>query len=355
MIAADRLMREAVDKEVFPGGVLLVSKEDKIVFFEAYGYADIVSEKKMRHDTIFDLASLTKILATTVLLMKLIADGRLTIETKLKDILPAFGNDDKGDITICQLLTHTAGLRNWRPYYLPLSLHPIEKRKSLLREFLVREIQSYIPESKMIYSDLGFMILEWVIWQVSGRKLDEFVSDEIYRYLGLEHLFFTDTSPKTGNFAATERCSLRECVLRGVVHDENAYMLGGVSGHAGLFGNAADSHRLMSELLNTYYGHSSRGIFCRDTVSLFFQRRENSERALGFDCPSGKDASCGTLFSNRSIGHTGFTGTSLWCDIERWITVVLLTNRIHPSRKNMKIKSFRPILHDAAMRGLHVG
>ncbi|NJL59587.1 MAG: beta-lactamase family protein [Desulfobacteraceae bacterium] len=172
MKQADRLMREAVDKEVFPGGVLLVSKEDKIVFFEAYGYADIFSEKKMRGDTIFDLASLTKILAVTVSLMKLVADEKLTIETKLKNILPDFGDDDKGDITICQLLTHTSGLRDWRPYYLPLSLHPIEKRKSLLREFLVREIQTYIPETKMIYSDFGFMILEWVIGQISGRTLD---------------------------------------------------------------------------------------------------------------------------------------------------------------------------------------
>lgn len=355
MIAADRLMREAVDKEVFPGGVLLVSKEDKIVFFEAYGYADIFSGKKMRGDTIFDLASLTKILATTVSLMKLVADEKLTIETKLKNILPDFGDDDKGDITICQLLTHTSGLRDWRPYYLPMSLHPIEKRKCLLREFLVRESQTYIPETKMIYSDLGFMILQWVIEQVSSIKLDTFVSDEIYNPLGLEHLFFTDTSAKSGNFAATERCSLRECVLRGVVHDENAYMLGGVSGHAGLFGNAEDIYRLMSEMLNAYYGHSSHGIFCRDTLFLFFQRRKASGRASGFDCPSGKDASCGTLFSAHSIGHTGFTGTSIWSDIDRFVTVILLTNRVHPSRKNMKIKSFRAVLHDAVIRGLNVG
>ncbi len=351
MTGADRLMREAVDKEVFPGGVLLVSQENQIVFFEAYGYANIFTEQKMTRDTMFDLASLTKILATTVSLMKLVADEKLTIETKLKSILPDFGDDDKGDITIFQLMTHTAGLRDWRPYYLPMSLHPIEKRKSLLREFLVRESQTYIPETKMIYSDLGFMILEWVIEQISSRTLDTFVSEEIYRPLGLEHLFFTDTSAKSGNFAATERCSLRECVLNGIVHDENAYMLGGVSGHAGLFGNATDIDRLMSEMLNAYYGHSSSGIFCRDTVSLFFQHRKSSARALGFDCPAGKDASCGTRFSAHSIGHTGFTGTSVWSDIERFITVILLSNRVHPSRENMKIKSFRPALHDAVMNG----
>ncbi len=348
----DLLMREAVDREVFPGGVLLISKENQIVFFEAYGYANLFSGKKMTQNTIFDLASLTKVLATTMGVMNLADDGRLAIETRLKEILPVFASDDKGNITIRQLLTHTAGLLNWRPYYLPLFCNPPEKRKPLLREFLVKESLTYLPGKKIVYSDLGFMILEWLVEQVSGKKLDDFVSEKVYKPLMLKHLFFNGIYPESGDFAATERCPLRERVLEGIVHDENAYMVGGVSGHAGLFGTAYDIFKLMSEMLNIYYGQASKGIFRQDMIAAFFQRQSDTGRALGFDCPSGKDASCGTLFSEQSIGHTGFTGTSLWTDLENFVTVILLTNRVHPSRKNMKIKSFRPFLHDAVISGL---
>lgn len=348
-------MHKALENGVFPGGVLLVSQEDRVVFFEAYGYADIFSGAEMTRETIFDLASITKTLATAPALMRLVQQGRLDTETLIRDILPEFESDEKGNIRIRELLTHTSGLPDWRPYYIEVYPHPPENRKAVLRDMLIREQMISLPGEKMLYSDLGFMILEWIVENVSRKPLDKFVREEIYAPLMLDNLFFTDTSsgiPPEGYFAATERCPWRKIVLQGLVHDDNAYSVGGVCGHAGLFGTAENVHLLVSELLNAYYGHALKGIFRQDIVSLFFKRQENAGRALGFDCPPGKDGSCGQYFSKQTIGHLGFTGTSFWADTQRFVTVILLTNRVHPSRENIKIRAFRPRLHDEVMKAL---
>jgi len=355
MKTVDRLMRKALEDGVFPGGVLLVSKEDQIVFFEDYGYADIFSGTRMTRETIFDLASITKTLATTPAVMRLVQQNKLNIETRIGEILSEFTSDEKGNIRIRELLTHTSGLIDWRPYYPDVYSHPPEERKAALRSLLLKEALTDLPGKKMLYSDLGFMILEWIVESLSRKTLDNFVREEIYDPLGLDNLFFTDTSREkagSGNFAATENCPWRKMVLQGLVHDDNAYSVGGVCGHAGLFGTAEAVRLLVSELLNTYYGHSSKGIFRQDIVSLFFKRQENAGRALGFDCPPGKDGSCGQYFSEETIGHLGFTGTSFWADTMRFATVILLTNRVHPSRENIKIRAFRPMLHDAVMKAL---
>ncbi len=355
MKTVDKLMHKALEDGVFPGGVLLVSKEDRIVFFEAYGVANLFSGVKMTRETIFDLASITKTLATTPAVMRLVQQNKLNIETRLKEILPEFESDEKGNTRIRDLLTHTSGLIDWRPYYLDVYPHPPKERKAALRSLLFKESLIEQPGEKMLYSDLGFMILEWIVESLSRKTLDNFVKEEIYDPLGLDNLFFTDTTQEKsgiGNFAATENCPWRKMVLQGLVHDDNAYSVGGVCGHAGLFGSAEAVRLLVSELLNTYYGHSSNGIFRQDIVSLFFKRQENAGRALGFDCPPGKDGSCGQYFSKETIGHLGFTGTSFWADTMRFAVVILLTNRVHPSRENIKIRAFRPMLHDAAMKAL---
>lgn len=347
-------MHDGLTDGVFPGSVLLVSEEDRIVFFEAYGHANIFSKTKMTRDTIFDLASITKTLATTPALMRLVEQNKLTIETRIKEILPEFAQDEKGNIRIRELLTHTSGLTDWRPYYLDVYPYPPKQRKAVLREFLLKEPMMCLPGEKTLYSDLGFMLLEWIVESLSKKTLDKFVKEEFYRPLSLDTLFFTDTTNKTpppGHFAATEDCPWRKRVLQGLVHDDNAYSVGGVCGHAGLFGTAHDIQQLLSEMLNSYYAHSSKKIFQTDILSLFFKQQENG-RALGFDCPPGKDGACGQYFSRQTIGHLGFTGTSFWADTERFVVVVLLTNRVHPSRENIKIRAFRPALHDAVMTAL---
>jgi len=353
----DQLMQKAVLDSVFPGGVLLVSKNNAVIILKAYGYANIFTGLEMTVDTIFDLASLTKPLATTPAIMKLIQQGKLELEQTLKSIIPEFNKTDKGDVSIRQLLRHNSGLPDYVPYYKALSRAPFEKRKSVLRTFLLKEpVRSPIGQA-VLYSDLGFMILNWVVERVSGLRLDRFVAQQVYNPLGLDcenGLFFVDI--KSGSikkkFAATEFCPWRNRLLNGVVHDENAYAVGGIEGHAGLFGNARNVHDLLSKLVSVYHGNENAAIFTREMVQTFLKPRDRAGRALGFDTPDLKDSSAGKYFSADSIGHLGFTGTSFWIDLPRSIIVILLTNRIHPSRENSTIKAFRPIIHNAVMEAL---
>ena len=351
MERVDTLMHQAVKENVFPGGVLLASIADSIVFFEAYGVADTFSGRTMARDTVFDLASLTKPLATTLSVMNLVMQRKLELEHDLESILPAFKSTDKSGITVKHLLCHNSGLPDYRPYYETLMKLPPKRRRSALQDLLVKEPLIHPVGRQTVYSDLGFMILGWMVEHLSGRRLDRFVAEEIYNPLDLENLFFMDLHSKLrkAQFAATEVCPWRNILLNGTVHDDNAYAMGGIEGHAGLFGTAMDIYRLLSVLLSDFYGRSDTRLFEKDLMKTFFKRQNVKGRALGFDTPSLTEASCGQYFSKQSVGHLGFTGTSFWMDLERSAIVILLTNRIHPSRENNKIQAFRPILHDTIM------
>ena len=353
----DRLMKDAVASHVFPGGVLLVSKDRNIVFFKAYGDANLFSGRKMIKETVFDLASLTKPLATTLAVMTLIQQSRLTLSDHLGSILPLFKNSDKEKIRVDHLLYHNSGLPDYRPYYeLVRKIEP-GHRKEALREFLIKEPLLHPPGNQVVYSDLGFMVLCWVVEEVAGIRLDRFVLENIYHPLGLKTMFFlpVDKKPPVAEFAATEKCPWRDTLLEGVVHDDNAYSVGGIEGHAGLFGTAGDVSDLLSELMAVYQGSVSKGVFDVDLTRRFLSLNEQIGRALGFDTPSSKGSSCGRYFSKKTVGHLGFTGTSFWMDLERAIIVILLTNRIHPSRDNNRIKAFRPKLHDTVMENFANG
>ena len=357
MKQVDQMMKEAITDEVFPGGVLLVAAADSVVFFEAYGYADIFAKHPIDKETVFDLASLTKPLATTLAVMQLVSQHKLRLDQDLGSVLPLLYNSEKSRITLKQLLCHTSGLCDYRPYYESLDKLPPNRRKDALREFLVSEPLINPPGAKVLYSDLGFMLLNWVVEQVAERRLDQFVKAEIYDRLGIEKLFFVDpdSEPRNVQFAATERCPWRDTIIKGVVHDENAYAVGGIEGHAGLFGTAKDVYRLLSVLLTDFYGQSESILFEKKLMQTFFIRDGSSGRPLGFDAPSSTGASCGQYFSKKSVGHLGFTGTSFWMDLDRGFIVILLTNRVHPSRDNVKIKAFRPQVHDMVMTliGVH--
>jgi len=354
MTHVDRLMKDAVLNDVFPGGVLLVSLDGATVFFEAYGSANLFAGRQMTKETVFDLASLTKPLATSLAIMHLLERSKLSLEQSLGSILPSFNNMDKKKIRIEHLLYHNSGLPDYRPYYKLLCKIEPHRRKVALRELLAKEPLIHAPGEQTIYSDIGFMILCWVIEEISGPRLDRFVTENIYRPLGLNNLFFIDIDGKSrrAEFAATERCPWRGILLDGKVHDDNAYAVGGIEGHAGLFGTAVDIFFLLSELMTAYHGDSSTGVFDIDLVQTFIKRPEREGRALGFDIPSSVDPSCGRYFSERTVGHLGFTGTSFWMDLDRGIIIILLTNRIHPSRDNNRIKAFRPKLHDAVMENM---
>jgi len=351
------LMQNGVDDGVFPGGVLLAAKQGRIEFLEAFGRARLTPERLMTTETVFDLASLTKPLATTVCMMVLVQEGRVALDQTLGRSIPDFSDTDKKGITVGQLLCHTSGLPDYRPYYEALRKWLPSERKGEVRKMLLGEALIHEPGKACLYSDPGFMILEWLIEVVSEKPLDRFVQESVYDPLRLKDLFFIPLNGAKHRdhrlYAATEHCPWRGKILEGEVHDDNAYTLGGVAGHAGLFGTAKDVYGLLRELLNAYLEESNTGVFHEDLVHSFFQRHSDvGTWALGFDTPTRPDSSSGQYFSDQSVGHLGFTGTSFWMDLEKGVIVILLTNRIHPTRENEKIRVFRPVVHDAVMNAI---
>lgn len=353
---AHALMNRGIKEGVFPGAVLLVSQNFSQIFFEAYGCANVFSGRPVTHETIFDLASLTKPLATTLAVMRLVEQRRLTLEQPLKALLPEFEDSPGRDISVAELLEHTAGLPGYFPFYKELVKLPAALRRSVLTRRLAEEIPRRTVQKQALYSDLGFMILARVVEALSALRLDRFVRRTVYAPLDIEDLFFVDLETGPGRprhaFAATEKCSWRRFLLEGTVHDENAYAVGGIDGHAGLFGDAAAVNRLLEQILSDWHGVARPSFFKRDLLQRFLRRNPTTGRALGFDCPSQQKSSSGRYFSAYTVGHLGYTGTSFWVDLERCLSIVLLTNRVHPSRQNERIRQFRPKLHDAVMGSL---
>jgi CubicO group peptidase (beta-lactamase class C family) len=378
-----KLLENGIKDGIFPGAVLLVAKGGRVAFFQEAGDRSIIPRRlPMKRDTVFDLASLTKPLATTLALMKLVEEGVIDLDQPLSELIPSDPLGDKTDLTPRLLLSHAAGLVDWKPYYLKLVDHPIEDRKGLLRERIIEEPFAYPPKEGSVYSDLGFMLLEWVIEERAGENLPSYVGRYFYGPLGLERTLFPPSplSPPTrggetnGNgekgerqgegrlmqgvaieeFAATEDCPWRKMVLQGEVDDENAWALGGYSGHAGLFSTAEEVHVITNMIREHYFG-MRRDFLKPKTVREFLRRQniaEGSDWALGWDTRALEGSSAGKHFSRESVGHTGFTGTSIWMDLEKDVVVILLTNRVHPTRNNDRIKTFRPKLHDAVMEAL---
>lgn len=354
------LMERGLAEGVFPGGVLLVAKDREVAFHEAFGLARLSPERLLTADAVFDLASLTKPLATAVALMLLVQQAGLNLDQTLGSAIPVFSDTNKEAVTIRQLLSHTSGLPDYRPYYRELMKIPESERKGSLRSLLLSEEPVHEPGRSCLYSDVGFMILEWVIEVVAQQPLDGFLEEFVYAPLGLSHLFFVASDKGAVRsdllYAATADCPWRGRILDGEVHDDNAHIVGGVAGHAGLFGTAKDVYDLLYELVRAYSGRPHAGLFDRSVVQAFFRRQSHlGSWALGFDTPTRPDSSSGRYFSDQSVGHLGFTGTSFWADLRKDVMVILLTNRIHPDPGNERIKAFRPVLHDAVMEQIGQG
>ena len=352
-------LKRGLKEKVYPGAVLLVARGEDTVFFHNVGNRALTPKLlPMEKETIFDLASLTKPLGSTLAIMKLVDEDLLGFDIPISSIIKPFPWKDKADLTPRLLLNHSAGLTDWKPFYLEIIKYPIEKRKSALRRLIMEEPLYAEPKKISLYSDLGFMLLEWMIEIITSQDLSSFLNSTFYHPFGLKNLYLdnitVDAVHEKDLFAATEYCQWRREIIQGQVHDENAYALGGYSGHAGLFGTALDIFTLTNKLNKIYHGYSS-GPLKTKTVRTFFSRQgipQGSTWALGWDTPSEKNSSSGNYFNSNSIGHTGFTGTSIWIDLKKDITVIFLTNRIHPSRSNEKIKDFRPKLHNLIMREL---
>jgi CubicO group peptidase (beta-lactamase class C family) len=353
-----RLLRQAVEGGCFPGGVLLVGCHGQVVYEAAVGEAALLPGRRcMTIDTLFDLASLTKPMATATALMRLVETGRVRLDVPISAYLPACNASGTASPTLRQLLSHCSGLPAWRPYYREIDPSwPPHDRRQAVYAALHREPLVVPPGRTVQYSDAGFILLGELVETAGGAPLDEFCHREIFAALQLADLRFLNLGrpqPAGVSYASTESCPWRGRILTGEVHDENAWVMGGVAGHAGLFGTARQVWQFAQRLLDGLKGRA--WLVSTATLRAFTTRQgrpEGSTWGLGWDTPTPGQSSAGRYFAPTAIGHLGFTGTSLWIDPAQQVIVVLLTNRVHPSRQREGIRAFRPLIHDAVMQAL---
>lgn len=304
---------------------------------------------RFRPGTLFDLASLTKPLCTTLLIMQLVAKNRLSLDSRVQEVLPWARSTLVGNLPVLSLLNHSSGLPAWRPWgEMLLQQHGVQiAGNSQAREWIVRQLFSISSLGDPAYSDLGFMVLGWVIEELHEEGLDE-VCGHLYRGLEIEHLgFFRVRSGKLIR-ALEGRCVATHCQERDrppcAVDDDNAFVLGGVAGHAGLFGSGEAIHRVLDGLIASWQG---KGPWSPDLVRNFwsYSHRNRTSFVLGFDTPSGSQSQAGAGAPIGTVGHLGFTGTSFWLDPHSGVGSVLLTNRVCLSQANAMIKAIRRKVH----------
>jgi len=342
----DHVMTQAVRDGAFPGGVALVGSRDGILARSAAGQLDVADPTVPDVNTLWDLASLTKVVGMTSGVLRLAQDGRLDLDAPVQRYLPAWTGPGKSSVTVRHLLTHSSGLPSWRPLYKEATT-PAEARALVLATPL-----DTTPGVRMVYSDLGAILLGEIVTRAAGVPFNEFATREIFAPLRMRETTWLPAPSKRARIAPTEVDPWRQRHLRGEVHDENAFALGGIAAHAGLFSTAADLSRLARMYL--HYGQLD-GVRVLDsaTIARFTGRPDAplSNRALGWEKPSGSN-SAGHRMSADAFGHTGFTGTSLWIDPAQDVFVMLLTNRVNPTRENRRIAQVRIGIADAVMGAL---
>jgi CubicO group peptidase (beta-lactamase class C family) len=347
------LLEQAVRDRVFPGCAFAVlagrNAAHPEYLAQAVGHFTYEPDAlPVEPGTVFDLASLTKVLATTAAIMRLCDRGSLALDAPVKDWLPEFDSGDRADarrsrVTLRMLLDHSSGL----PGYVRLFESANDRLQMI--DACLRQPLTADPGTREEYSDIGFIILGYLIEKVAGEQLDSFCQREIFAPLGMSTSVFCPKQKTRPSIPPTERdCSFRHRVIQGEVHDENASVMDGVAGHAGLFSNALDPLRLAACILADGVTPAGMQLFMPHTIAQFAEpacQPPGTSRALGWDTPSAPSSS-GNFFSPRSIGHLGFTGTSLWIDLDARIAVALLTNRTWPDRSNQAIRALRPRFHD---------
>jgi len=340
-----------VAKGAFPGAVLAVGRHDRLIALRAFGRIEAAPRAPpMPADAIFDLASLTKVVATTTAAAILYDRGRLDLDAPVVRYLPAFGGAAGHDaITVRQLLTHSSGLTASGLFW----------RQAGDRQGILARIDRLAvgdpPGTVFRYQDFNIILMGEIVERITGEPLDRFVQANVFGPLGMTDTGFRPSGARLSRIAPTEQDDqLRHTLVRGVVHDENAFLMGGVAGHAGLFSTARD----LSRFARLYLDHGRAGgkqLIRPETIALFSQRQgvpPGSTRALGWDMPPDDGGWAGTRASARAIMHTGFTGTSIYIDPDRDAFVILLTNRVNPTRENLLINQARPAIHDAVLAAL---
>lgn len=337
----DHVIARGISAGGYPGASVVVGRRGAAVFERGYGRLswEKSSNSVAANRTIYDLASLTKVVGTTTAIMVLFDEGRIHLDDRVSQYIPEFSGWPKDLVTVRMLLEHRSGLPAGRDLW-RLASTPAEAREAVIQTPLVCQ-----PNSCYEYSDLGADMLGFIVEAASGESLDKFLQERVFGPLGMTDTFFRPADSLRTRIAPTEVAPPRGYPLRGEVHDENAFALGGVAGHAGLFSTAADLSVFAQMMLNGGEYDGTR-IVADSTVALF-TRRAAGTRALGWDTCGGS-GSCGRYLGEDAYGHTGFTGTSLWIDPDRDMFVVLLTNRVHEARAKRPAKVIADVRADLA-------
>jgi serine-type D-Ala-D-Ala carboxypeptidase len=352
------ILESAIGQKAFPGAAFSVLENKEIVASDGVGNLTYLpGSPPVTAATVYDLASVTKVLATTSMAMLLYQRGNLVLDQPIADWFPHFVLNElpggpRHQVTLRMLLAHASGL----PGY--VRLFETCGDSQCLFEACLRQPLEALPGTRSEYSDLGFILLGRILEMIAGESIDRFCEREIFRPLGMNSTCYRPPAGWVRFIAPTqEDRTLRHRVIQGEVQDENCFVMGGVSGHTGLFANALDPIRFAHCVLNLNEASeplSNVQLFAPATVELFTRRADlppGSSRALGWDTPS-PPSSSGHYFSRHSAGHLGYAGTSLWIDFERSLAIVLLTNRTWPNRESQAIREVRPAFHDAIVTAI---
>jgi serine-type D-Ala-D-Ala carboxypeptidase len=341
------LLEQAIAARAFPGASVAVTFYGKLVALKSFGrFTYEPASVPIAPETIFDLASLTKVIATTTMAMILYERGQLDLESPVTGTLPEFASEDprRSEVTFRMLLAHSSGLPAYEKLFLQASA-----RESLLDAVFKLSLK-YSPGSQVEYSDIGFILLGVAFERIAGETIDSFCQREIFGRLGMTHTSFDPPPSYREKIPPTaDDKTFRKRIIQGEVQDENASVLGGVAPHAGVFSTSSDIATFAECMLT-----GGSPILRPETIALFTTRESlpsGTSRALGWDTPSAPSQS-GNHFSRASFGHLGYTGTSLWIDQARQLSVTLLTNRTWPDCSNQHIKQVRPRFHDAVVEAI---
>ena len=359
----DDLINSSIQKKYFPGAQLLIANSDKVLLKQNYGkYTYDENAKTVDDNSIFDLASVTKVVATTSAIMKLYDEKKLDLNDKVSSYIPEFTSKGKDEIRIFNLLLHNSGLKAFIPFY------KYYTARSDVMSAIYAEGLEYPTGSKFVYSDLNAILLGEIVERITGKGLDVYCNEIVFSPLKMADTFFNPSTENKQRALPTENDTYwRNRLLQGEVHDESAAVMGGVSGNAGLFSNSTDLYKFMKAFQTKSSGSligNITGLFTKnnaiasaDIKDIFTTKYTSvsysNTRALGWDTkpePTSYRAPCGELFSENSFGHTGYTGTSIWCDKDKSLIVIFLTNRVYPSRDNNGIRDVRPEVHNLAVK-----
>lgn len=344
------ILQKAIEDSIFPGAQIAIVQDGKLIASRGFGHQTYhIKSPLVSPETIYDLGSVTKVAATTLVAMELYERNQIRLDIPVKSYLPKFEGEFKDSVTVRHLLTHSGGLHWWSELW----KHAKNKQDAL--DYIYNLPLDYVPGDSMIYSDLGIILLGEIIETVTGEKIDQLANEIIYQPMGMQNTMYNPPKEFLSRIAPTEISSnMDRGLIHGKVHDENTYFFGGISTQAGVFSTAEDLAALAQMLLNGgIYRH--KRFYSPQTIKEWISRQElppGTERALGWDTPADEESSAGNYFSKGSFGHLGFTGTSIWIDPNRKIAIILLTNRVHPSRQRNGMFQVRRDFHNAAMKVL---